>query len=282
MIQMLFILVPALMIVAYLTFEHFKTAPVARLQKRLGVKRKRGKGMQSLHNLFTAKRQLTYITIGSVVAGIYIAVAMLHATPFIGAIGGGVLPYLISEAWKERWLDRYEAGVVQALEYGAGIFKTGATVEQWVREVGSEVEGSIVTVFERGKYQVESGQFGVVDWLKYTAETTPSKFFSYVLYGLIANYEQASSLQTYMQETLAEINHRKKYERVMRQQRDEAMKLLVAISLAPVALYAMFAGAINGYLATNLTQNLIFGVGLLGYVILLLFARKTASAKPKV
>lgn len=279
---LLYALLPVLFVVAYLTYEQFKRAPYERLQKRMGIKRKKGKGTQAVSKLFSAKRQLTYITIASVAGGVILTVGVLHASPFIGAIIGGVLPYLVSEMWKERWLDRYEAGVVQALEYGAGIFEVGATVEQWVREVGTEIEGSAAAVFESGRVQVESGQFSVVDWLKYTAETTPSKFFAYTLYGIIANYEQASSLNVYMRETLDEIEHRKRYERAMRLQRDEAMKLLLFISFAPIALYAMFAGAINAYLDTHFMQNLVFGAGLAGYVAILLFARRAATAKPMV
>ena len=282
MMLILYVLIPSFLVVAYLTWEHFKQAPYDRIRRRMGQRRKHGKGTQAIQNLFTAKRRLTYITIGSVAAGVYITVAWMHATPFIGAIIGGVLPYLVSEIWKERWMDRYEEGVVQALEYGAGVFEAGATVEQWVREVGGEVEGPIVSVFEKGKAQVESGQFSVVDWLRYTADATPSKYFSYVLNGIVANYEQATNLNEYMRETLDELNHRKRYERAMRLQRDEAMKLLFAISLAPIALYFMFSSAINAYLAGNFSGNIFFGAGLTGYISILLFARRTASAKPKV
>lgn len=281
MTSILFILLPVLFVVIYLTREHFKEAPYERIRRRMGQRRQR-KGVQALQRLFTAKRRLTYMTLGSVTGGIYVTVVWMHATPFIGAIVGGVLPYLVSEIWKERWMDRYEDGVIQALEYGAGVFEAGATVEQWVKEVGDEVEGPIALVFEKGKSQVVSGQFSVVDWMRYTAEATPSKYFSYVLYGIIANYEQASNLNEYMRETLDEVSHRKRYERTMRLQRDEAMKLLLAISLAPIALYAMFFHAINAYLAGDFTANLVFGLGLSGYVLILLFARRTASAKPKV
>lgn len=278
----LYLLVPALLVVAYLTWAHFREAPYDRIRRRMGKSKKRSKSTQAIQRLFTAKRRLTYITIGAVVGGIYIAVAWMHATPFIGMIVGGILPYLISEVWKERWMDQYEEGVIQALEYGAGVFEAGATVEQWVREVGDEIEGPVVSVFEKGKSQVESGQFSVVDWMKYTAEATPSKYFSYVLWGIVANYEQATNLEEFMREVLDEVNHKKRYERAMRLQRDEAMKLLLAISLAPVALYGMFFGAINSYLMSNFTGNLIFGAGMAGYVAIILFARKTASAKPKV
>ncbi len=282
MTSLLYVLLPAFFMVVYLTRQHFHEAPYERIRRRMGHRKKRGKGTRSIQHLFTAKRRLTYITMGSVVGGIDITVSWLHATPFIGAIIGGVLPYLISEIWKERWMDRYEEGVIQALEYGAGVFEAGATVEQWVKEVGDEVEGPVVNVFEKGKQQVESNQFSVVDWLRYTADATPSKYFSYVLYGIIANYEQASNLNEYMREVLDEINHKKRYERAMRQQRDKAMKLLLTISLAPVAVYMMFFASINAYLADNFIGNLVFGAGLSGYVVILLFARRTASAKPKV
>ncbi len=282
MILLFYVLIPALLIVANLTWEHFKQVPYNRVRRRMGQRRKRGKGTQAIQNLFTAKRRLTYITIGSVAVGVYITVTWMHATPFIGAVIGGVLPYLVSEMWKERWMDRYEEGVVQALEYGAGVFEAGATVEQWVREVGDEVEGPIVSVFEKGKAQVESGQFSVVDWLRYTADATPSKYFSYVINGIIANYEQATNLDAYMHEVLDELANKKRYERAMRLQRDEAMKLLLAISMAPIALYAMFARAINAYLTGNFEGNLIFGLGLSGYVMIILFARRTASAKPNI
>lgn len=279
---LLYVLLPGLFIITYLTRKHFKEAPYERIRRRMGHRRNRSKSTKTIQKFFTAKRRLTYITIGSVVGGIYVTVAWMHATPFIGAIIGGVLPYLISEIWKERWMDRYENGVIQALEFGAGVFEAGATVEQWVREVGEEVEGPVAGVFAKGKSQVESGQFSVVDWMRYTAEATPSKYFSYVLHGIVSNYEQATALNEYMREVLDEINHKKRYERSMRLQRDEAMKLLVAISLAPIALYAMFYHPINKYLSGSLTANIIFGVGMAGYVAILLFARRTAATKPKV
>ncbi len=278
----LYVLLPTFFIVAYQTRQHFQEVPYERIRRRMGHRKRRGKTVRSIKKIFTAKRRLTYVTIGSVVGGIYITVVWLHATPFIGAIIGGILPYLISEIWKEHWMDRYEEGVIQALEYGAGVFEAGATVEQWVKEVGDEVEGPVVNVYENGKQQVESNQFSVVDWLRYTADATPSKYFSYVLYGIIANYEQASNLNEYMREVLDEINHKRRYERAMRQQRDKAMKLLVTISFAPIAVYMMFSSPINAYLAANFTGNLVFGAGLSGYVVILLFARRTASAKPKV
>lgn len=278
---LLYLLFPAFFVAIDLAVVHFREAPYEQMRKRLGIRRKKKKGHFSLERLFTAQRKLTFYTIGAVVAGIYAAVVLLHATPFIGIIVGGALPWIAVTVSKERWLDRYEEGVIQAIEYGSGLFETGATVERWLQEVVHEVEGPIVGELEKGASQVKQN-LPVVDWLEYTAETTPSRYFGYVLNGILANYEKANALNEFMREVLDEINHKRRYERVMRLERDESMKLLGAMSLPPIAMYAMFFGPVNAYLAHNWLQNVIFGVGLTGYVAILLFAWRTASAKPKI
>ncbi len=282
MINFIYLMLPIFFVGIYLTFRHFREHPYDQIRRRMGQERKKSKVDYLIGNLFTAKRRLTFITIGSVGIGVYLAIVILHATPLIGAVIGGVLPYIASETYKERWLDKYEEGVAQALEYGAGVFEAGATVEQWVRETADEVEGPVSTVFESGRRHVLRGEASIVEWLKHTARNTPSQYFSYVLWGIIANYEQASSLDAYMREVLDELSSRKRYERAMRLARDEAMKLLGAISLAPVVLYLLFSKPLNNYLAGTFTGNLIFGIGLMGYTAIVLFARQTATAKPKI
>lgn len=278
---LLYLLLPAFFVAIGFAMTYFREAPYERMRRRLGIRRKTKKGSFSFERLFTTQRKLTFYTMGAVTVGVYVAVAMLHATPFIGVIIGGILPWIAMTVYKERWLDRYEEGVVQAIEYGSGLFETGATVEQWVKEVVHEIEGPVVREFEKGASQVKQN-LPVVDWMEYTAETTPSRYFSYVLNGMLANYEKANALNEFMREVLDEVNHKRRYERTMRLERDEAMKLLGAMTLPPIAMYAMFFGPVNAYLAQNWLQNVIFGVGLAGYVAILLFAWRTASAKPKI
>ena len=272
---MLYLLLPALGIGVYLAWWETRTRAERRLRRRFARAPRR---RPALLARLSVHRLTALWTIAAAGAGAAAAVWLLHAPVALGVVAGGSIPAFALELYRDRWRARYEDGVRQAVELGTGILEAGETVEAWVVRGGEAIEGPLRAAFVRGAQQVRE-RLAVSDWLRYSADTTPSAYWSYVCTGVLSHLEGGGDLVRFFVEVARELQVRERYRRVMAQQQKDATNLLLAMLASPLALYGMFRRPLAVLLAAEPYTQLLFAVALSGYVALFAWARRMARPK---
>ena len=275
---LLYLLIPALFVGAYLARWDVKTRSERRMRKRFGRQTKKPAPMW-VRKL--VRRGTIFWTLFAAGLGAVTAIYVLHMPVAFGIVAGGALPAFAIEIYQERWMVRYEDGVRQAVELGTGIVEAGGTVEEWILQGEREIEGPLQAVFARGAQQVRE-RLSVADWLRYTADTTPSNYWSYVCNGVLSHLDSGGDLVRFFVEVARELQVREKYRRVMAQQRKEATQLLLAMLVSPAALYLMFRRTLDNLMQAEPFTQVLFAIALVGYVVLFWFARRMARAKEMI
>ena len=252
-----------------------KTEKQEEVYASLPVKRERGQHntpMQEIHFPSLMKNN-RFIGVCSVVTTIGGTVMMYYSglvTPILGAVLGGIFPWILISLYKKNYDQNYREDVKQAVQFASAIFAAGGTIEDWVIEVVPRLKGPLQKEFEQG-VRNNRQNIPVTKFLENLMKKTSDPYFQYVLGGLLANYRSTSDLKGFIADVIDDMVNQERFSRIMMQQRKSINQMLIFIIAFPGFMYLLFKETIHQTILLHPVSGvmfLLFVLGLLGFVVL--------------
>lgn len=213
------------------------------------------------------------------IIGLLFCIFVIHKPAAFGIVFGGLLPYLATQLLQGFKARTYRKDVKSALEFAAAVFGAKGSVEEWIHEAIPRLEGPLKLDFQQGSIQNRRDNTPITVFLENLMKKSPDQFFRWALAGILSNYKSSGNQEEFINEVMNELVSQERFERKMNHERQNSMKLMVAILMFPVMLFMLFQDTVEGILKVNITANFVLLLGLIGFVGLFLLAMRLTKTE---
>ncbi|MDQ6422645.1 type II secretion system F family protein [Paenibacillus sp. LHD-117] len=183
----------------------------------------------------------------------------------IGFVVGTLAPWLIVILLYQNYERSFQKDGRISIEFLHSILTAGGSVEEWIREVGQQLDGPLRPIFEKAVRNWGTA-YTTPHLIEELIKKSPDSYLKLVFTGILHEYRNSGDMVKYTEEVMADIINQERFERLMKVQRQSGQSMLLFVGGFPIFMYVLFQPSIQRTLELHPGMNIVMLVGALGYV----------------